>query len=245
MEEINIKALNTFKANALKFNIELDENQIEQFLKYYKMLDETNKKINLTAITEFEDVLNKHFLDSISIAADPCFKDSGSIIDIGTGAGFPGIPLKILFPEKKMILADSLNKRIGFINEVIDELKLKNIKTVHSRAEDLANDTLHREKYDIAVSRAVARLNILCEYSLPFVKKGGYFISYKSGKAGEEIKEAQNALKVLGGEYKESFEYEIESNQNVEYRCLLNIKKIGTTPKKYPRKAGTAIKNPL
>lgn len=246
MEQRYIELLKNFKQDSLsKFNIEITQEKADKLYRFYEMLVETNKMFNLTAITEFEDVLNKHFLDSISLAADPVFKDAGSIIDIGTGAGFPGIPLKIIFPEKKMVLADSLNKRIGFINNAISELKLDNIKAVHARAEDLANDPVHREKYDIAVSRAVARLNILSEYCLPFVKKGGYFISYKSGKAIEEIKESKKALKILGGEYKNSFEYEIGSEDNIEYRCLINIKKTEPTPKKYPRKAGTAAKSPL
>ena len=176
-----------------KLSITLSEKQIEQFTKYYEMLVEKNKVMNLTAITEFDEVLEKHFLDSVSLIRAKDLHESLTVLDLGTGAGFPGIPLKIVFPELKVTLADSLNKRVLFLQEVIEELELKDIEAVHGRAEDLARDKQYREQYDLCVSRAVANLSTLSEYCLPFVKIGGEFISYKSGDCEEEAAAAKSA----------------------------------------------------
>ena len=187
-----------------KINIEISDDQINCFEKYYELLIEKNKVMNLTAITDKEDVIVKHFIDSIALI--PYLLDKGininnklKIIDIGTGAGFPGLPLKIMMPDVKFTLLDSLNKRVSFLNEVIDELKLKDIEALHGRAEDYASDNKYREKYDICVSRAVANLSTLSEYCIPFVKEDGFFISYKAGESEEEINNSKNAIKILGG----------------------------------------------
>ena len=180
-------------------DIELSEKQAEQFKNYYDLLIEWNSKINLTAITDYNEVLVKHFEDSISIMNILDMNSVDSVIDIGTGAGFPGIPIKIMFPHIKLTLLDSLNKRINFLNLVIEELGLDNVKTIHGRAEDYAKDAEYRENYDLVVSRAVANLSTLSELCLPFVKVGGYFISYKSDKSNEEIENAKHAYDLLGG----------------------------------------------
>ena len=201
------------------------------------LMIEKNKVINLTGITEYNDVFIKHYLDSILPLNE--IKSNSKVLDIGTGAGFPGVPLKIMDSSLNVTLLDSLNKRINFLNEVIDALSLNNIKAVHSRAEDYVN--VSRETFDYVVSRAVARLNTLLEYCLPFVKVGGYFIAYKSNDTNEEIKESTNALKVLGGKIEKRLEFDLEGNK----RTLLFIKKIKETPKKYPRGQNKPKNNPL
>lgn len=221
----------------------LTDRQTEQFLKYYEMLAEWNGFMNLTAITEYEEVMKKHFVDSVSLIKAFDVTKPVSIIDVGTGAGFPGLVLKIAFPNLEITLLDSLNKRIHFLNEVIERLALKEIKTIHGRAEDFAKPGKLREKYDLCVSRAVANLSTLSEYCLPFVKKGGFFISYKSEKISEEVKAAQGAISLLGGEVKEQVEFYLP-NSDI-YRNLLVIEKIKACPAKYPRKAGLPAKEPL
>ena len=234
-----------FKKNLLSFNINLDEYQISQFLKYYDILIEWNSFINLTAITEFNDVLNKHFIDSLSlIKAIPNLKEKNySVIDVGTGAGFPGIPLKIVFPDLKITLLDSLNKRVQFLNEVINVLDLKDIVAVHGRAENFARQKDKREAYDLCVSRAVANLSTLSEYCLPFVKKDGLFISYKSERVKEEYEKAKLAIKILGGKLINQIDFFLPDSDI--YRNLVVIKKEKLTPAKFPRKAGVPSKEPI
>lgn len=215
----------------------------EQLLTYYEMLLEKNKVMNLTAITEFEDVIEKHFLDSLSIAQYVDLTGDLSLIDLGTGAGFPGIPLKIIFPNVNMTLADSLNKRILFLDEVILALGLEKIKTIHGRAEELAVHPDYREQYDLCVSRAVANLASLSEYCLPFVKVGGQFISYKSDEIEEELSAAKRAIFLMGGELKEVISFRLADTQIG--RSFVFLSKVKRTPKAYPRKSGTPSKKPL
>ena len=228
--------------NELKnINVELSEKQLEQFRIYYEMLVEKNKVMNLTGITEWEEVLEKHFLDSISLIRVCNLRRNISVIDMGTGAGFPGVPLKIAFPELRVTLADSLNKRVLFLQEVIDALELKDVEAIHGRAEDLARDKRYREQYDLSVSRAVANLSTLTEYCLPFVKIGGQFISYKSGEVDVEVTESKSAVFLLGGKVKEVVKFELGESG----RSFIVIDKVNGTPKTYPRKAGTPSKMPL
>lgn len=234
-----------FKNDLKEFHIYLNENQLNQFMKYYDLLKEWNSFMNLTAITEFGEVLKKHFIDSVSLinAVTDLKERAYTLIDVGTGAGFPGIPLKIVFPNLQITLLDSLNKRVQFLNEVISLLNLQNISAVHGRAEDYAKPGKLRESFDLCVSRAVANLSTLSEYCLPFVKKGGFFISYKSEKISEEMAEAENAIVLLGGKAEEKKEFLLPDSDI--YRCLFVIKKVRETPKKYPRKAGLPGKEPL
>ena len=226
-----------------KMSIQLNKEQSIQFQKYYELLIEWNKVMNLTAITEYEEVVDKHFIDSLSIEKAVDLNIIEKVIDVGTGAGFPGIPLKIVYPHLKITLLDSLNKRINFLNVVISKLKLENIEAIHGRAEDIAKDKKYREQFDISVSRAVANLSTLSEYSLPFVKVGGLFISYKAEKADEEIKNAEKAVSVLGGKIEKIIKFQLPETDIG--RTLVKINKIKITAKKYPRKAGLPSKEPL
>ena len=222
-------------------DVELSEEQLHQFMTYYEMLIEKNKVMNLTAITDFDEVMEKHFVDSVSLVQMMNLHQPLNVLDLGTGAGFPGIPLKIVFPELKITLADSLNKRLQFLLEVIGALNLKEITTVHGRAEDLARMPEYREQYDLCVSRAVANLSTLSEYCLPFVHMGGHFISYKSGDCEEEVKAAKSSIFLLGGKVERVHKFAIGDSG----RSFISIEKVNGTPKKYPRKAGVPSKNPL
>ncbi|MBQ9766089.1 MAG: 16S rRNA (guanine(527)-N(7))-methyltransferase RsmG [Lachnospiraceae bacterium] len=235
--------ISIFTKGLRELNIELDDSKIKQFIDFYEMLVEKNKVMNLTAITEYDEVVVKHFLDSISIGKYVDFKEGQTIIDVGTGAGFPGIPLKIAFPMINATLLDSLNKRIKFLEEVRDALELDKLNMIHGRAEDYGQDTNYREKYDYCVSRAVANMSTLAEYCLPFVKVGGYFVSYKSGNIEEELNNAKSALKILGAKV-EKVESFILPDSDIS-RSLVFIKKIEPMKKKYPRKAGLPSKEPL
>ena len=235
--------LDSFIKDLSEWNIELSEVQKQQFIDYYELLVEWNSFMNLTTITEFDDVIKKHFVDSISLIKAIDLSDNKSLIDIGTGAGFPGIPLKIIFPNLKITLLDSLNKRVKFLNEVISKLGLTDITALHGRAEDFAKPDLLREKFDLCVSRAVANLSTLCEYCLPYVKVGGYFVSYKSEKIVEEMATAKHAIFLLGGELKEQVDFNLP-NSDI-YRNMIVISKKQITAKKYPRKAGLPAKEPI
>lgn len=235
--------LSILREGIREYGVTLTDRQEEQFVRYYELLVQWNEVMNLTAITEFDQVLLKHFADSLSIAGTLDMEKIHYCIDVGTGAGFPGIPLKIAFPHLKVTLLDSLNKRLNFLNEVIGELGLEKISTVHLRAEEGGKKPEYREKYDLAVSRAVSRLSVLCEYCMPYVRKGGYFVSYKAGQAEEEIKEGKKAIAVLGGKLTKTESFQL-CNTDME-RTLVVIKKVKDTPKKYPRKPGTPAKEPL
>ena len=224
-----------------EIDIKINENIGDYFYKYTKLLLEWNEKINLTAIIDINDIILKHYVDSLTI--NKYIKDKENIIDIGTGAGFPGIPLKILNPNNDFILVDSLNKRINFLEKVKEELKLENIKLIHSRVEDLARNKEYRENIDISVSRAVANLSTLLEYMLPFVKLNGICICMKGPNINEEVEKAHKAIQELGGEITKIEKIYLPST-NIE-RNILIIKKIKNTPKKYPRKAGTPSKQPI
>lgn len=233
-----------------KLNINLSKEQVEAFIKYYELLVEWNEKINLTAITQYEEVCLKHFVDSMSIvnafsSYDEAleFFSGKKLIDVGTGAGFPGVCLKFLFPELNITLMDSLDKRIKFLNEVIKELSLDKIETVHARVEEFAKKSEFREQFDFATARAVASLPVLSEYCLPFVKLGGEFIAYKSEKADEEVSLSQHAFSVLGGKLKKNVSFVLPETDYK--RAIIVINKEKSTPSGYPRKAGTPVKKPL
>lgn len=226
-----------------ELSIELNDKQVEQFIKFYELLVEWNKVMNLTGITEYDEVVEKHFVDSLSLVKAIDINNVESVIDIGTGAGFPGIPLKIAFPHLKITLLDSLNKRIKFLNTVIDELGLEDIKTIHGRAEDFAKQAEYREQYDLCVSRAVANLATLSEYCLPYVNVNGLFVPYKSGDIEEELNNSKKAVQILGGTIEKTIKFELPGTDIG--RSFVKIKKVKNTGKKFPRKAGLPSKEPL
>ena len=242
---------NRLKEQSEALGIQLSDTQIEQLFTYYEMLVETNKVMNLTAITEESEVVTKHFIDSMAIVKASVKNENVSretlsgktLIDVGTGAGFPGLVLKIVFPECKVTLTDSLQKRLGVGGGVIARLGLQDVETIHGRAEDLGHQKQLREHYDLATSRAVANMSTLTEYDLPFVKEDGYFIAYKSGEVGEELASAENAIRKLGGKLEQEVEYVLPESDI--HRSLISIRKAKETPKTYPRKAGTPAKDPL
>lgn len=223
--------------------IQLTDVQKEQFDRYYELLIEWNRVMNLTGITEYDEVNLKHFTDSLTIVRIKSMENVSTLIDVGTGAGFPGIPIKIAFPHIKVTLLDSLNKRIKFLNQVVEELDLKDVVTLHGRAEDYAKKEKYREQFDLCASRAVANLSTLSEYCLPFVKKGGCFISYKSADSNEEIEQSKKALDILGGKIEKVDKFVLPGSDMG--RALVMVEKVKNTPRKYPRKAGVPSKEPL
>ena len=226
------------------FGVELTGQQVRQFEQYCRLLLEWNGKMNLTAITDIPEIITKHFVDSLTLVRimPDISREKEKVIDVGTGAGFPGIPLKIAFPELEITLLDSLGKRVTFLNEVIRVLGLTGITAVHGRAEDIGRDKVSRETFDLCVSRAVANLSTLSEYCLPLVKVGGAFIPYKSGRVEEELQPALGALDKLGGDISLIDRFRLP---NGDERVLIKITKVEKTPKRYPRKAGTPSKEPL
>lgn len=232
-----------FQNDLQEFEVTLTNLQLNQFLKYYELLVEWNQFMNLTAITDYDEVMKKHFVDSLSLVKTYDVTKTATLIDVGTGAGFPGLALKIAYPNLQVTLLDSLNKRIKFLNEVITQLGLTGVETVHGRAEDFAKQGKLRGKFDLCVSRAVANMTSLSEYCLPFVKIGGEFISYKSEKTNAEMDNAQKAISVLGGKYERCEEFNLPDSDI--FRNLVVIKKVKETPKQYPRKAGVPTKDPI
>lgn len=239
---LNEKYIKLLKNDAIKFGISLSVRQEEMFSLYAELLVEWNEKINLTAITDEEGIVIKHFLDSISIMPS-ISAETKCLIDVGTGAGFPGIPIKIVKDKIKVTLLDSLEKRVKFLDEVSQRLGLKDIYSVHGRAEDFGSDKKYREQFDIATARAVASLPVLLEYCLPFVKVGGLFIAMKGPDAQNEIKDSEKALDVLGGEIMEVKEFTLPHSDNE--RSIIIIKKCRHTPTSYPRKSGKPTKQPI
>lgn len=238
-----MKEVDQFQRYLEPLNITLEKYQYEQFLEYYDMLIEKNKVMNLTAITEFNDVILKHFIDSLSIVKILGLDQNYKILDLGTGAGFPGIPLKIVFPHLDIVLLDSLNKRVVFLEEVIHQLKLTEISAIHGRAEDYGKNPKYREQFDFCVSRAVSNLATLSEYCLPYVKIGGKFISYKSGTINEEVKNSKKAIHLLGGKLEKVEVFQLPES-DIE-RSFVMIRKENTTPKLYPRNSGKPSKEPI
>ncbi len=258
---ISLPEVEKFRQDCRDMGISLSEKQLGQFALFTDLLLSWNEVMNLTAITELPDILQKHYLDSCSLVkvfhgstvGEESSSDSSSapnllssqcrLIDVGTGAGFPGIPLAICFPKAEIVLMDSLKKRVDFLNHVIAELGLSNVSAVHARAEELAHNKAYREKFDLCCSRAVADLRVLSEYCIPFLKKDGYFVSYKSEKLEEELPAAEKAISVLGGKVIKQERFSL--GEEAQQRVLLVIQKKKETPKKYPRKAGTPAKEPI
>jgi 16S rRNA (guanine527-N7)-methyltransferase len=220
-----------------------DKEKYDQFITYKELIQEWNEKINLTAITEDEQIIKKHFIDCIKSSRFCELGKATSIIDVGTGAGFPGIPLKIMYPDKKIVLLDSLNKRVNFLNQVIGKLDLNNIEAFHGRAEEFSRKSDFREKFDIAVSRAVANMTLLSELCIPYVKIGGYFVALKGPSVDVELNEAKNAIEKLGGKLQEIIKVEIEDT-DLQHNLVV-IKKVKSTPAIYPRNSGNMTKKPL
>ena len=220
------------------------EERTSMLVEYMDMILEKNRYINLTAVRDRDEALQKHIADSLSCDFMEEYEAAENVIDIGTGAGFPGVPLAIVSPDKKFTLVDSLNKRLRIIDELTGELGIKNVTTVHGRAEDVGKSKEHREQYDICVSRAVASLDVLCEWCLPLVKKGGYFVAYKGENVSRETEDAASAIKLLGGKIVEIIKVQTEE-ESISGHVLVMIKKVKNTPSKYPRQAGQAKKNPL
>lgn len=232
-----------FEKGLETLGISYTSKQIQQFISFYELLVEWNKVMNLTGITQYEEVISKHFLDSLLIAKAYPMDSVKNFIDVGTGAGFPGIPLKIAYPEMECVLMDSLGKRIKFLQAVVDNLQLSGIELVHARAEDLAKKENYRESFDLSVSRAVANLSSLSEYCIPFVNSKGVFVSYKSGEIKEELQQAKKAVGLLGGRVEACKELTLPGTDIA--RSFVIIRKESCTPKKYPRKAGLPTKEPL
>ncbi|MDT2815917.1 16S rRNA (guanine(527)-N(7))-methyltransferase RsmG [Vagococcus carniphilus] len=233
-----------FRQELAKIGIDLSDEQMTQFKIYYELLVEWNQKINLTAITELEEVYLKHFYDSITLATTlDLGKESYSLCDVGAGAGFPSIPIKIVYPNLKISIVDSLNKRIKFLTLLCDELKLENVNLYHDRAETFGQDKAHRESYDFVTARAVARLNVLSELCIPLVKKNGQFLALKAAKSEEEVQESKKAIATLGGKLADEIEISLPFSEDKRYIVVIDKKK--ETPNKYPRKPGTPNKKPL
>ena len=235
--------MDRFAEELKKLGITLTPGQKEQFDRYYELLVERNKVMNLTGITDYDEVNLKHFTDSLTIVRLKDMSEISAMIDVGTGAGFPGIPIKIVFPHIETVLLDSLNKRLKFLDEVIEELDLEEIRTLHGRAEDYAKKAEYRDKFDLCVSRAVANLSTLSEYCLPFVKRGGSFVSYKSGESDEEIRQSENAVNILGCKIEKIDKFVLPDTDIG--RSLVQIDKVKNTPGRYPRKAGVPAREPL
>ena len=231
------------KEASLEVGLDLTEQQYNQFIMYMRLLQEWNEKINLTAITEDEEVIKKHFIDCIKAFKSNAVKNAKTVIDVGTGAGFPGLPIAIMNPNIKVTLLDSLNKRINFLDTVIAKLGLKNVITIHSRAEDGARKQEFRENFDVATSRAVANMAVLSEFCLPYVKLNGYFVALKGPAVDEEINDGKKAISTLGGELENIIEVNIEES-DLKHN-IVEIKKVRKCPKTYPRKAGTINKKPI
>lgn len=231
------------KEGANQLGISITDQQAGQMIRYSEMLADWNERHNLTAITDAEDIITKHFLDSLTCAATGYVANGMRAVDVGTGAGFPGIPLKIVYPDLEITLLDSLNKRITFLKSVIAELGLKGAIPLHGRAEDVARDAAHREKYHLCFSRAVAHLSVVSEYCLPFLEIGGVFLAMKGPGYAEEVKEAERAIKILGGEIENRLQFQIPHTDIIHY--IVAIKKVGATGSEYPRKAGRPAKRPL
>lgn len=232
-----------FEKDLASCGIQLTRGQVRQFQDYYDMLVETNKVMNLTGITEYHEVMKKHFVDSVLLSRVVNIKSIHRVMDIGTGAGFPGIPLKIVYPHLKVVLLDSLNKRIGFLGQVVDKLGLRDVTLVHGRAEDYARDVKYRQQFDLCVSRAVANLALLSEYCIPYVKKSGRFVAYKSGDIEEEVAAARKAVEVLGGKIEQEEMFQLPYTDIS--RSFVVIGKVKDTPRIYPRKAGIPKKDPI
>lgn len=226
-----------------KEGLTFERDKYDKFIIYKDMIKEWNEKVNLTAITEDEEIIKKHFIDSIKSYRFEELNNCKNLIDIGTGAGFPGIPLKIMRPDLEVVLLDSLNKRVNFLNEVIKRLGLTGIKAIHGRAEDFARENNYREKFDVAISRAVANMSVLSELCIPFVKNGGYFVAMKGPSVDEEINEGKKAVEILGGSIENIIEVDIEDT-DLKHNLVI-VKKVKVTPIAYPRKAGTASKKPI